>query len=51
MGPHLVKHGDGVKDIAMAVDNLDNIVWVNIYLCHFVDNISTIVNLSVLLIY
>jgi len=26
MGPHLVKHGDGVKDIAFAVEDLDAIV-------------------------
>ncbi|KAJ3643451.1 hypothetical protein Zmor_026161 [Zophobas morio] len=26
VGPHLVKHGDGVKDIAMAVEDLDKIV-------------------------
>ncbi|RZC41963.1 4-hydroxyphenylpyruvate dioxygenase, partial [Asbolus verrucosus] len=26
VGQHLVKHGDGVKDIAMAVEDLDNIV-------------------------
>ena len=28
MGPHLVKHGDGVKDIAFAVEDLDSIVQV-----------------------
>lgn len=26
MGEHLVKHGDGVKDISFAVDDLDGIV-------------------------
>lgn len=26
MGPHLVKHGDGVKDIAFSVEDLDTIV-------------------------
>ncbi|XP_064478423.1 4-hydroxyphenylpyruvate dioxygenase-like [Ornithodoros turicata] len=26
MGPHLVKHGDGVKDIAFSVEDLDSIV-------------------------
>jgi len=26
IGPHLVKHGDGVKDIAFAVEDLDAIV-------------------------
>lgn len=26
VGHHVIKHGDGVKDIAMAVDDLDNIV-------------------------
>ena len=25
MGRHLVKHGDGVKDIAFAVEDLDSI--------------------------
>lgn len=29
MGHHLIKHGDGVKDIAMSVDDLDNIVKVS----------------------
>jgi 4-hydroxyphenylpyruvate dioxygenase len=29
VSPHLVKHGDGVKDIAMAVEDLDNIVLVS----------------------
>lgn len=27
-GKHLVKHGDGVKDIAFAVEDLDSIVQV-----------------------
>lgn len=27
-GHHLVQHGDGVKDIAFAVEDLDNIVLV-----------------------
>lgn len=26
MGPHLVRHGDGVKDIAFSVEDLDAIV-------------------------
>merc|ERR1719508_518254 len=26
MGAHLVKHGDGVKDVAFAVEDLDGIV-------------------------
>lgn len=26
MGPHLVKHGDGVKDVAFSVEDLDAIV-------------------------
>jgi hypothetical protein len=28
MGRHLVRHGDGVKDIAFAVEDLDSIVKV-----------------------
>lgn len=28
IGNHLVKHGDGVKDIAFEVEELDNIVQV-----------------------
>lgn len=28
-GSHLVKHGDGVKDIAFAVEDLDGIILVN----------------------
>lgn len=27
-GPHLVKHGDGVKDVSFAVEDLDAIVKV-----------------------
>lgn len=30
-GKHLVQHGDGVKDISFAVEDLDNIVRVRIY--------------------
>lgn len=26
MGPHLVRHGDGVKDVAFSVEDLDAIV-------------------------
>jgi len=29
MGAHLVKHGDGVKDIAFGVEDLHGIVQVN----------------------
>ena len=29
MGAHLVKHGDGVKDVAFSVEDLDAIVKVN----------------------
>jgi hypothetical protein len=28
MGDHLIKHGDGVKDVAFAVEDLDEIVKV-----------------------
>lgn len=35
IGPHLVKHGDGVKDIAMAVEDLDKIVLVKIKNCFY----------------
>jgi hypothetical protein len=30
MGRHLVRHGDGVKDIAFAVEDLDSIVKVSL---------------------
>jgi len=30
MGDHLVKHGDGVKDVAFSVEDLDSIVQVRI---------------------
>jgi 4-hydroxyphenylpyruvate dioxygenase len=29
MGRHLVRHGDGVKDIAFTVEDLDSIVEVS----------------------
>lgn len=29
MGDHLVKHGDGVKDIAFSVEDLEHIVQVS----------------------
>lgn len=29
MGPHLVKHGDSVKDISFAVEDLDTIIKVS----------------------
>jgi 4-hydroxyphenylpyruvate dioxygenase len=31
MGRHLVHHGDGVKDIAFTVEDLDSIVMVSRY--------------------
>lgn len=29
MGEHLVKHGDGVKDVAFTVEDCDDLVEVN----------------------
>jgi 4-hydroxyphenylpyruvate dioxygenase len=29
MGQHLVRHGDGVKDVAFSVEDLDSIVKVS----------------------
>lgn len=31
MGEHLVKHGDGVKDVAFEVEDLDNIILVRCF--------------------
>ena len=30
LGSHLIKHGDGVKDIAFAVEDLDGIILVSL---------------------
>ena len=33
MGEHLVKHGDGVKDIAFTVDDCRGLYKVCVYVC------------------
>lgn len=32
MGEHMIKHGDGVKDIAFEVEDLDSILQVGLHL-------------------
>lgn len=34
MGAHLVQHGDGVKDIAFEVEDIDNIMKVPLIIEH-----------------
>lgn len=31
MGEHLIQHGDGVKDVAFEVEDIDNIMKVRLY--------------------
>lgn len=48
MGDHLVKHGDGVKDIAFTVENCDFLVQV-IQVCMLeAHSVSTSVTISVM---
>lgn len=46
MARHLSRHGDGVKDIAFNVEDIDAIVTVNIFCVIFVSLFSKIISLQ-----